>query len=323
MFKRILIPLDSSKLAECVLPHLGAIARIGEPEVRLVQVLEPVDGLTCIDLVDPVEWQIRKAEAESYLSGQAAALQQIGLRVSTRIYEGRPAKRIIEAAHEWDADLILMSSHGRSGLSPWRVSSVVQHVILLAHRSVMIVRAYQPLDAGLTDLRYRKVYLPLDGSQRAEISLSVAEALVRAHKGGLLVAHVIQEPQLPRRISPLQEELAMIGQLAEQSKKEARKYIQGLNARLSVNFETKLEISSNVRRTLHQISDDQDVDLITLSAHGYTADTHWPYGSVVTGFILYGNTALLILQDLPIDWIEPAMLNFNVRVTEGSIGLGE
>ena len=81
-------------------------------------------------MIDPVDWQIRKAEAESYLSEIASRLQDAGLRVSIQLYDGRPAEQIIEAAHAWDADLILMSSHGQSGISPWNVSSVVQQVIL-------------------------------------------------------------------------------------------------------------------------------------------------------------------------------------------------
>ena len=126
MFKRIILPLDSSKLAECVLPHLLAIAHICEPEVQLLRVLEPFGVTARMRMIDPVDWQIRKAEAESYLSGIAKRLQDAGMRVSTNLLDGKPAEQIIEVAHSWDADLILMSSHGQSGISPWNVSSVVQ-----------------------------------------------------------------------------------------------------------------------------------------------------------------------------------------------------
>ena len=98
MFKRILLPLDSSKLAECVLPHLVAIARICEPEVQLLRVSEPFGVTARLRMIDPVDWQIRKAEAESYVSGIAARLQNAGLRVSTHLYDGRPAEQIIEVA---------------------------------------------------------------------------------------------------------------------------------------------------------------------------------------------------------------------------------
>ena len=317
MFKRILIPLDSSKLAECVLPHLVAIARISEPEVQLLRVLEPFGVTARMRMIDPVDWQIRKAEAESYLAGIAESLQNAGLRVFTQLYDGRPAERIIEVAHSWNADLILMSSHGQSGLSPWSVSSVVQQVILLAHCSIMVVRAYQPVTAELKGLRYRKIFLPLDGSQRAEMPLPLVEALAREHNSDLLAAHIVQQPQLPRRTSPSQEDLSLVNQLTERNQEEAVKYLEDLKSRLAVPVETKLEISPKVSRSLHQIADENDVDLTILSAHGYSGDTRWPYGSVVTGFIVYGGTTLLILQDLPADRIEPTRAEIAARETGG------
>ncbi len=317
MFKRILVPLDSSKLAECVLPHLVAIARISDPEVLLLRISEPFGVTARLRMIDPVDWQIRKAESESYLSGIAARLQNAGLRASTQLYDGRPAERIIEAAHSWDADLILMSSHGQSGLSPWNVSSVVQQVILRAHRSLMIIRAYQPVTADLTGLQYRKIFLPLDGSQRAEMPLTLAESLARVHSSEILAAHVVRQPELPRRTSASQEDLLLVNQLTERNLAEALKYLEDLKSRIDMTIQTKLEVSPSVSRALHQIADENDVDLTILSAHGYSGDTRWPYGSVGLGFIVYGSTPLLILQDLPADRIEPTQAEIAARDTGG------
>ena len=315
MFKRILLPLDSSKLAECVLPHLVAIARICEPEVLLMRVSEPFGVTARLRMIDPVDWQIRKAEAESYLSGVAARLQNAGLRVSTHLYDGRPAEQIIEVAHSWNADLILMSSHGQSGISPWNVSSVVQQVILRAHRSLMIIRAYQPVTEDLTGLRYHKIFLPLDGSQRAEMPLTLAESLARAHSSEILAAHIVRQPELPRRTSASQEDLLLVNQLTERNRAEAIKYLEDLKSRIDVTIQTKLEVSPSISRSLHQIADENDVDLTIMSAHGYSGDTRWPYGSVGLGFIVYGSTPLLILQDLPTNRIEPTQAEIAARET--------
>jgi len=317
MFKRILIPLDSSKLAECVLPHLVAIAQICEPEVQLLRVLEPFGVTARMRMIDPVDWEIRKAEAESYLSGIAERLQNAGLRVSAHLFDGSPAEQIIEVAHSWNADLILMSSHGQSGLSPWNVSSVVQQVILRVHRSLMIIRAYQSVTADLTGLRYRKIFLPLDGSQRAEMPLTLAESLARAHSSEILAAHVVRQPELPRRTSASQEDLLLANQLTQRNRAEALKYLEDLKSRIEVAIQTKLEVSSSISRSLHQIADENNVDLTILSAHGYSGDTRWPFGSVGLGFIVYGSTPLLILQDLPTNRIEPTRAEIAARETGG------
>jgi nucleotide-binding universal stress UspA family protein len=262
-----------------------------------------------------VDWQIRKAEAESYLSGIAGRLENAGLRVSTQLNEGRPAEQIIEAAHSWNADLIMMSSHGQSGISPWNVSSVVQQVILRAHRSLMIIRAYQPGIAELAGLHYHKIFLPLDGSQRAEMPLTLAESLARAHSGEILAAHIVRQPELPRLTSASQEDLLLVNQLTERNQAEANKYLEELKSRIDVPIRTRLEVSPSISRSLHQVAEENDVDLTIISAHGYSGDTRWPFGSVGLGFIVYGSTPLLILQDLPTDRIEPTRAEIAARET--------
>jgi len=241
-----------------------------------MRVSEPFGVTARLRMVDPVDWQIRKAEAESYLSGVAARLQNVGLPVSTHLYDGRPAEQIIEVAHSWNADLILISSHGQSGISPWNVSSVVQQVILRAHRSLMIIRAYQPVTEDLTGLHYHKIFLPLDGSQRAEMPLTLAESLARAHSSEILAAHIVRQPELPRRTSASQEDLLLVNQLTERNRAEAIKYLEDLKSRIDVNIQTRLEVSSSISRSLHQIADENDVDLTIMSAHGYSGDTRWP-----------------------------------------------
>lgn len=317
MFKRILVPLDSSKLAECVLPHLVAIAQVYDPEVQLLRVLEPFGATPRMRMVDPVEWQIRKAEAERYLSDIAGRLQNAGLRISTQLLEGKPAEQIIDAAHSWDADLILMSSHGQSGISPWNVSSVVQQVIMRARRSFMIIRAYHPVATELTDLRYHKIFLPLDGSQRAEMTLALAESLAHAYKSEILVAHVVRQPELPRRTSASQEDMQLVNQLVQRNQAEAIKYLEDLKSRVNMDIETKLEVSPTVSRSLHEISEENDVDLVILCAHGYSGGTRWPFGSVGLGFVVYGSTPLLVLQDLPISRIELTRAEIAARETGG------
>ena len=315
MFKRILLPLDNSKLAECVLPHLMALARVCEPEVLLLRVSEPFGVTARLRLIDPVDWQIRKAEAGSYLTSIAESLQDAGLRVTTQLCDGKPAEQIIEVAHTWNADLILMSSHGQSGLSPWNVSSVVQQVILRAHRSLMIIRAYQPVTSDLTSLRYRKIFLPLDGSQRAEMPVTLAESLAQVHGSEILAAHVVRQPELPRRTAASQEDLQLVNQLTERNRAEALQYLEDLKSRIDIPIQTILVVSPSISRSLHQIVDENDVDLTIISAHGYSGDTRWPFGSVGLGFIVYGSTPLLILQDLPTNRIEPTQAEIAAQET--------
>ena len=177
MFKRILVPLDGSPLAECVLPHLVAMAASLGAKVAVLHVSESEGGDQRAPALSAVDWQLKTVEAEAYLEGIAQKLHGAGLDVKCQRLEGRAAERIIDYAHQHDTDLILLSSHGRSGLTGWNISSVVQKIIARVRVSTMLVRAYQPCTAKLAGMSYSRVLCPLDGSQRAEHILPVSWAM--------------------------------------------------------------------------------------------------------------------------------------------------
>jgi len=302
MFNRLLVPLDRSALAECVLPHVSAIAKAFDASILLLTVLEAGESDEKQPSIDPLDWQIRKAEAEAYLQKIARQMQDAGLRVEAHVLEGKAEERIIEFAENQDINLIVLSSHGRSGLSGWNVSSVVQKIILRAYTSMMIVRAYQPVKSDPIDLKYRRLMVPVDGSQRAETVLPVASSLAAFYEADLFVVHVVRRPEMPRRRTPLTpEDIGLAERLTERNKNEASKYLEEIRSRVPANVQTRLEISDRVNATLHEIAKQEDIDMVLLSAHGYSGESKWPYGSVVISFISYGTTPLLIVQDIPRD----------------------
>ncbi len=305
MFNQILLPMDRSPLAECALPHVIAIARAFESRVTLLNVLESPDRPTWRRAVDPLTWRIRKGEVESYLDGLVLRLQRAGVPAEKHILEGPAAERIVEFSHKNDVPLIILSSHGQSGLSRWNVSSTVQKIILRAHTSIMIVRTYKSAPTELTGLRYRRLLIPLDGSQRAEFVLPIATTLVRAHEAQALFAHVVRRPEMPRRMPPTDDDVALADRLVERNQAESSQYLDQLRSRVSREAQVRMLISDHVAVPLHELVDQEKIDLVLLTAHGYSALTRWPYGSVVSSFITYGTTPLLIVQDLPHDKIEP------------------
>ena len=131
-YHRALVPLDGSPLAEAVIPSfLMKIARPLDLEVVLVQVVEPlpppaVDTAPVIALDTTDQGQ---AEADRYLTSVAGDLIRQGLRVQTLVRVGAPAEQIVEAAREAGADLIAMTTHGRSGLGRMFFGSVAESVL--------------------------------------------------------------------------------------------------------------------------------------------------------------------------------------------------
>lgn len=304
MFDHILLPLDGSSLAECVLPHAVAFVRAFGARVTLLRVLELESDGEQVRRVDPLDWRIRRAEAEAYLTKVAERLQAFDFQAERVVLEGQPEEHVVEFARNHAVGLIVLSSHGKSGLSRSNVSSVVQKVMRRAHLSFLIVRAYQPVIGDLAGLQYQRLLLPLDGSQRAECVLSPAMTLARSQRAQVLVAHALLRPVLLQRVPQTQEDIELVERFIEHNRRAAARYLEQLAPRLSVDFETRLVVTDQVAASLVDLVETENIDLVAMSAHGASAQTKWPHGSVTTSFIEYANTPLLVVQDLPPEEVE-------------------
>ncbi len=134
MYQKILVPLDGSEFSECVLNHVRAIAtECHVPQVVLLGVAEPISYQVyyMVGIEDRVRDMQKETEkyVESYLSKAADSLKEDGLAVQTVVVSGRPAEEILDYANKNQVDLIIMSTHGRSGVSRWVVGSVTDKVV--------------------------------------------------------------------------------------------------------------------------------------------------------------------------------------------------
>lgn len=317
MWDHLLVPLDGSSLAELVLPHAVALAQAMDARLTLLRaVSQPVDE--CVSgAVDPLSWQMRKAEALAYLDQVLARLRELALQVDRVVVEGDPAEQIVDFAHTAGADLIVVSSHGRSGLSEWNVSSVVQKVILSAFVPVMIVRAYNRPVGELDSLRYGRLLVPLDGSHRAEYALPLATTLASFHSSTLLLVHVVNRPEVPRRVPLTEEETELVERLTALNREKGAQYLRNLQSRLGAAAETRLLVDQNPAAALHQVVEEEKIDLVLLSAHGYSGGKKWAYGSVALNFIAYGTSPLLIVQDIAEGEAETTEAQKAARETKG------
>lgn len=142
MYNRILVPLDGSPLAEAVLPHAQALAVSEEAEIVLLRVsADPAAEFSFSDpslassLIDSLE-----AESLSYLQSIRARLQRAGLRTSFLIRQGAIAETILQIAAEVHADVVAMSTHGRSGFSRLLLGSIANRVVNQSSIPVLLIR---------------------------------------------------------------------------------------------------------------------------------------------------------------------------------------
>ncbi len=318
MFDPILVPLDGSQLAEGVLPHAIAIARAFDAEITLLRMLEENQAGASAQLFDLLNWEINKTKAALYLETIRARLQTSGLRSRTTVLEGLVAEEITEYAQNQGMKLIVLSSHGRHGLTQRGISSNTHKIILSAQISLLIVRAHQQYtqagespDAPIC----QRILVPLDGSQRAENVLPVITQLAHFHHSQIHLVQVVQTPEMARQMPPVREDIDLLNQVVAQNQEEAGRYLEQLKSRSyleGIAVQTHLITSDNAAVALHQLGEDEHIDMVTLSAHGYSGNHQWPYGSMVNNFIMYGKVHLLIVQDLPAKQ-DPTLLELSSR----------
>ena len=155
MYNKILVPLDGSELAECVLPHVESIATgCGVADVVFVRVVEPAHlpvatesagggSFSEADAAKARKTQDdhNKAEAKKYLDDILKHSKQSGVSGKAEVIMGKPADSIAEYAEKNDVDLIVIATHGRSGISKWVYGSVADRILRSACVPVLMVRA--------------------------------------------------------------------------------------------------------------------------------------------------------------------------------------
>ena len=260
MINHILVPLDGSTLAECVLPHVSAIAPVTNAHITLVHVMEPLQNSGAGPAVDPVEWHLRKQNSEKYLEQVADRLKEAGpLGVEHMILEGNPANSVVDFARSRDVDLIILSTHGQSGLSGWNVSSVVQKILLRSYTSILLVRAYLPSSAEVTKIHYMRLFIGMDGSHRSEFVLPFAISLAQYHNSHLILETVIERPQSINRLPPSDEDVELLNKFVEKNSQAASHYLNQLVAQFSgpeIKITAHVSIGDNAVSVLHDMADE-------------------------------------------------------------------
>jgi len=156
MYKKIIVPLDGSELAECVLPHIEVIAQGCEmPEITFLYVVKPSGNWEGWGLI-----RQEREKATDYLGKKVKNARDKGLNAQYEILVGNPAEGIMDYAADpagdpassityyatkKGADLIIMATHGRSGVSRWARGSTADKVLRSSPIPVLMVRAQSPV----------------------------------------------------------------------------------------------------------------------------------------------------------------------------------
>ncbi len=147
MYQHVMVPLDGSELAECVLPHVEAIsAGCNVARVTLVRVVPPLKlhGGVESSLSPEVRQQLEddsKGVARRYLEEKARELRDKGVATETAVLLGEVIHELVEFTKAHEVDLIITATHGRSGVSRWVLGSIADRTLRASPVPVLMVRA--------------------------------------------------------------------------------------------------------------------------------------------------------------------------------------
>ena len=144
VFNRILVPLDGSDLAAMALEPAVGLAALCGAEVTLLMVIAPIEDVIEAPgetIAIDTQWEARRARAQDYLAALCRRPEYQGVQLNAKVTMGPVAETILNYAQEHSVDLIVMTTHGRSGLGRWVWGSVAEKVLRAASTTVLLVRS--------------------------------------------------------------------------------------------------------------------------------------------------------------------------------------
>ncbi len=292
MYERILVPLDGSKVAELALPYAEELAGVFNSEVVLIGICEPEESqyshmcqLYIEKMAEVVRNRIKKVSPR--------------VTVSSVALHGRTAEGIIDYAEKNDVSLVIMVSHGRSGIMPWALGSVANKVLQRIGMPILLIRAKAPhLEAGAQGL-FNRILVPLDGSDAGEAALPHIRQLSEKLGSEVILLQVVAAGQHVHTIGGL-DYVRFTEQQIESMKAEAKEYLEKVKQRLAgTKGVIKLEVKvGDATHEIIKFADEVKIGLVTVSSHGRSGIRQWISGSVTHKILHAGNTPVLLVKAL-------------------------
>lgn len=297
MYRRLLVPLDSSEFSERALPMAVSIAR----QLEAQMILTRVASASTFPGADATEAQVRAvAEAKDYLAGVAATVSEQGLKVEVAVPYEDAAEGILLEIGLRGADLVIMCTHGRSGLGRWIYGSVAEQVLQRSPVPVVLV----PPTGEVMTLRQDPTrasgceaaafIVPLDGSPFAEAALPHAAGLARAFGGTILLLTVVE----PHMTAYTYAEVSVVPAASARLYSEAEAYVSEVAHRLretGLTVETMTE-EGWAANIIARKSEAPGSGLIVMATHGRTGIARLLLGSVALQVVRRSTLPVMLVR---------------------------
>jgi nucleotide-binding universal stress UspA family protein len=294
MLRRLVVPLDGSELAERALPYATQLAQARDGRLVLVRVAlaPPPSGFN---------WEEQQlaaiSQAEQYLAEVAEKLNQ-EVPTETSVPYGKASARIVDAVREFEADGVVMATHGRTGPAHLLYGSVAEAVLAASPVPVLLVQAQPGQDAVPFDPTSACLLVPLDGSAFAEAAVPTAVDVLGPNGELVLVRVVAPADHVVR--DDRGQVIAYLDQMQEHLEREASDYLYSVVRQL-VREHADLKVRPDIRVgdaavSLAAAAAEHRTDLIVMASHGRTGLQRAVLGSVAGSVLRTTRTPVLLVH---------------------------
>jgi nucleotide-binding universal stress UspA family protein len=304
-YHKILVPLDGSEMAEKVLVYAKELAARLDLDVTLLYVCSKEEYQVLPmhrAYVDRVA-DLLKTQTEAVRLSIGDQQQSKAGQIMSRVTVGYPAEQILRYVDENEVDLILMATHGRSGIMRWVLGSVADKVLRASTVPVFLIRAGIPDDVAYDKWPKTTMLVPLDGSKLAESVLPHVEVL--AKQRGLdsvevSLLRVAEPPAIPADYPadmPLSWEEHLEQETAKR-KTEGEHYLAGVEKQLKdagLNVRAEVLVGNPVEEIIGHCSKNRS-SIVVMATHGRSGLSRWAYGSVAEKTLLGTSCPILIVR---------------------------
>lgn len=295
MYKRILVPLDGSDIAEQVLPYVRTIAASLGSKVELLRCVESVSHEPAAPAHDLSRDKVTEAalvKAKEYLEVASQPIRRAGVSVSYSTPEGDPASKILEEAEKDKDTLIAISTHGRSGITRWVMGSVASKVLETTNNPMLVIHSQDAKAAKLSS-----VIVPLDGSKVAEQIIPHVVAVAKVLKVKVILVRVT--PSAADYYRDMEYPRSRSLDFSKEVDEEALKYLQDTGEKLKRQGVTAVEhrlMHGQAAVVVIDLAKETPDAMVAMSSHGRSGMGRWVLGSVADRVVRHSGSPVLLVR---------------------------
>lgn len=296
---KVLLPLDGSTFSEIASIYAPDLVRNQDVELTLLRVLVSESRRSLEEELDYLDNQVKTINAAIGVQIESGALKP---KIKKELVAGHPESKILSYVKNKNVDLIIMATHGRSGISKLLMGSVANKVVRSSKIPVLLFKPRKGKGKGQDTIVTRKVIIPLDGSKLGDSVVSFVQTFIsqfgNEHSEIILLSVCEPSPIKSGRSVVISEAAEAATSKAFKRGVEAEQYLSKLARSVrndGFNVTTEIVIGDPAEK-INKQARKHGVDLIAMATHGRSGITRMAYGSVAEAVINRAKTPILLLR---------------------------